>query len=253
LANNLFLHQPVGPRQPNDPEDVKVVQAFLNKQTFATHLTLTVDGHYGPQTERAIYKFQRVVLGIKLPDGIIPVAGSTLDKLKTVSIAPVDPPPTSVAIPLRTDAGAVVKGASGEDALVPQNFNIKAVLKSGDTVKLMTTPSIWDPDGRSIKAGLAMLALDLDKFPRSKSWDIQRLDGTFDRRYIDGATILIGMYAASAGMTLSDMLFIENRYAVRGDHKGATFDPTYTNLPPRNVRNTEIGYELITSGKISPK
>ena len=47
------LTQPVGPLQPNNVEDVKAVQALLNKQTYATHITLTVDGHYGHNTERA--------------------------------------------------------------------------------------------------------------------------------------------------------------------------------------------------------
>jgi hypothetical protein len=88
---------------------------------------------------------------------------------------------------------------------------------------------------------------NLVNFYRGNSWDIQRLGGSFDPRFIGGATVLIGMYAASSGMTRSEILNIEN--LVAGSYpKGTVMDSTYKRLPVRNVANTDIGMRLIQSG-----
>lgn len=82
---------------------------------------------------------------------------------------------------------------------------------------------------------------------------MQRLSGNFDPRFIDSATILIGMYAASTGVTRSQILSIENGVAMNGKYAAGTLmDSTYTHLPVRNVTNTDIGMRLIQSGAYVP-
>jgi hypothetical protein len=148
------------------------------------------------------------------------------------------------AAPLKDDKGNVVNGASGKPALVPGNFDTKKVLKAG---KMDAALSVVNP-----VLGAAATAADLAKFRRGGSWDIQRLGGSFDPRYIDGATILIGAFAASANIDKNAILSVENSYAKPSDHPGAAMDPTYTNLPARNVQNTSIGMELVNSGSLAP-
>jgi hypothetical protein len=87
LEDRLILTQPVGTRQANAPEDVKAVQAMLNRHSIETHIRLVPDGHYGPRTQRAIDQFQRAVLAMRLPDGIIPIWGPLFDRLRTPQVA----------------------------------------------------------------------------------------------------------------------------------------------------------------------
>ena len=81
----------------------------------------------------------------------------------------------------------------------------------------------------------------------------QRVDGHFVDEYRDYATIAIGLYMAAAGVPMRIALLVQDIYAWRK----STFDPketvdaVYNHLPVRNVRNTELGYELYRSGRIS--
>jgi hypothetical protein len=101
--------------------------------------------------------------------------------------------------------------------------------------------------------GAAQTAEDVSKLGRGGEWDLQRLSGKFDPRFTDSATILIGMYAASAGITRSQILSIENDVAITSSYaKGTQMDSTYTHLPARNVKNTDIGMQLVQSGAYVP-
>ena len=104
--------------------------------------------------------------------------------------------------------------------------------------------------------GTAQTAEDLAHFGTGGKWDLQRLSGKFDSRFIDSATILIGMYAQAAGITRDQILTIQNDFAaaahvIHGYPAGTPMDPTYTHLPVRNVTNTDIGMRLVQSGAIS--
>jgi hypothetical protein len=110
---------------------------------------------------------------------------------------------------------------------------------------------VWSGKEKTEVKGRATRPSDLAKFRRGGRWDLQRLSGQFDSRYIDSATILIGMFAASAHISRDEILSIENFVAKSGDYGGAVMDPTYTRLPVRNVINTDIGMRLVTSGAIS--
>ncbi|TBW37012.1 N-acetylmuramidase family protein [Siculibacillus lacustris] len=68
----------VGHHQHNRPEDVTVVQGHLNQFNFlGRHPRLRVDGYCGIATISAIRTFQKVVVGMRHPDGIVAVQGPT--------------------------------------------------------------------------------------------------------------------------------------------------------------------------------
>ncbi|WP_038911973.1 N-acetylmuramidase domain-containing protein [Dickeya dadantii] len=69
---------PVGNGQINRVEDVKTVQQLLNSRSNGT---LSVDGIVGTRTQAAIIHFQRQILGMGTPDGIVSPHGPTLRKL----------------------------------------------------------------------------------------------------------------------------------------------------------------------------
>lgn len=89
----IILLGSVGTHQPNHPEDVKVVQGLLNKHTHVTHEHLIEDRFCGHMTEAAIRTFQRKVLVMRLPDGIVSNHGVTLAHLQKSSIWPTMAPP----------------------------------------------------------------------------------------------------------------------------------------------------------------
>lgn len=91
----------------------------------------------------------------------------------------------------------------------------------------------------------------LAMFGGGQPWDAQMLSGNFDNRYVDAATILIGLYCAASDMSLEHRLEIQNFYAGTFSRmKDREFNPVYKNLPVRNVENTKIGYRLFESGKV---
>jgi N-acetylmuramidase len=65
----------VGPQQPNHLHDVRKVQSHLNRHAHATHVTVKENGIFDWETLRAIHAFQRRVLGMSLPDGVVPLFG----------------------------------------------------------------------------------------------------------------------------------------------------------------------------------
>jgi hypothetical protein len=100
---------------------------------------------------------------------------------------------------------------------------------------------------------IAELGAQLAKFGHGGPWDAQRVQGQFVDEYRDYATIAIGLYMAASGVPIDMALQIENEYArwrSRFD-SDEQMDSVYTSLPTRNVRNTQIGYELYQSGRIS--
>lgn len=102
----------------------------------------------------------------------------------------------------------------------------------------------------SEEAGSGVMAYDLSKFNRGNSWDLQRLNGgQFDSRFVDGATVAIGVYAESANIDINHLLAIQDVVAMSSHNPPDTqYDPVFTHLPIRNVRNTEIGYALVKRG-----
>lgn len=96
----------------------------------------------------------------------------------------------------------------------------------------------------------------LSRFGHGGIWDVQRLYVTsgIDYKLRDVSTINIGIYAAASGMSLNDILTVENTYVqiTNADFnwKINSPDKVYKYLPVRNVENTKIGYELYKNGQI---
>jgi len=69
---------------------------------------------------------------------------------------------------------------------------------------------------------------------------------------VDYATVAIGLYAASSGMSRDEILRIQDAFAAgESRYRPETeMDKTYTHLPVRNVANTDLGFELYQSGRI---
>ncbi|MEI8326009.1 MAG: hypothetical protein WCH44_11715 [Betaproteobacteria bacterium] len=67
---------------------------------------------------------------------------------------------------------------------------------------------------------------------------------------LDAATVAIGVYAASAEMSISGILSVQNFVARNSVYApGTVMDSTYTHLPARNITNTQVGYDLVKSGR----
>jgi len=75
------LIAPVGKGQPNGSADARLVQQLLNRYRPSPTPLLRVDGLVGHQTILAIEEFQRRVVGLTRPDGIVSPGGRTFKAL----------------------------------------------------------------------------------------------------------------------------------------------------------------------------
>lgn len=74
---------------------------------------------------------------------------------------------------------------------------------------------------------------------------------TYDKKFVNAASIAIGIYAAAAGWDLHDVLTVSNAFAaVASSHGKVKYSKKYKALPERNVLNTTIGYNMQKDGKI---
>jgi hypothetical protein len=92
----------------------------------------------------------------------------------------------------------------------------------------------------------------LSHFDRAAAWDAQRVGGSYHPEFVDYATVAIGLYAAANGIPRNEILEIQNQIARRSHYDPNTeMDKTYTHLPTRNIKNTDLGYHLYQSGRIA--
>jgi hypothetical protein len=105
----------------------------------------------------------------------------------------------------------------------------------------------------AVSLAVAMFVERAAKFGQGGPWDAQRINGQNVDEYRDYATIAIGLYMAAASVPIEIALLVENEYARRHSEfdRDEPKDAVYRYLPKRNVRNTEIGYDLYRSGRIS--
>jgi hypothetical protein len=136
---------------------------------------------------------------------------------------------------LSDGAGNIVIGGDGLPVLIPENFDLNLLAEAG---------------GLARQANI-LLQIDLQKFGQGGEWDLQRLTGNFDPRYIDAATIAIGYYCAAAGLSYEQTMAIQNTYALFRSTYGPNtiMDNNYIHLPVRNVTNTRIGMNLFRNKK----
>ena len=98
-------------------------------------------------------------------------------------------------------------------------------------------------------AALGYLAGKLLNFDRGAAWDAQRIGGQNRKEYVNYATIAIGLYAAAADISRTQILEIENLRARTSQFaRDTTYDTVYPYLPVQNVKNTDTGYQLYRLG-----
>ncbi|UHD16113.1 M15 family metallopeptidase [Thiocapsa bogorovii] len=78
INQSVYIKKSVGYGGVNQFQDAKVVQAQLNAQLPAVHTRLAVDGRCGPVTIATIRSFQKLVVGLRNPDGRVDPNGKTL-------------------------------------------------------------------------------------------------------------------------------------------------------------------------------
>jgi len=105
----------VGKKGANAPEDVKKIQALLNRHApVAGFGKLGVDGKVGTNTLKAIVAFQKAI-GMRSPDGIVDAGGRTLKALAARPAArPPEPKDEPAAGP--SGKGRLVGNVSGVQA-----------------------------------------------------------------------------------------------------------------------------------------
>jgi len=147
----------------------------------------------------------------------------------------------SGSTPLTDGSGRVVLGGDGKPVLMPEGVDMSTFADAGRNAAAAIGGS---------PAGLGVLGGDLYDFDRGGRWDLQRIQGYFNPRYIDAATVAIGVYAASAGIPIDTILAVQDFVARTSVYApGTVMDSTYTNLPGRNVMNTQVGYDLVKKGR----
>jgi RHS repeat-associated protein len=142
------------------------------------------------------------------------------------------------------DQGNAVLNSDGKPMLRPSDVDPHFFIDAGTAAG--AAGSFSDFPGVDSRVGLA-------NFGQGAAWDVQRVgsDRLPTRDFIDYATVGIGLYGAAAGIPANEILTYENTYAGwRSSFGGVTMDSTYTNLPARNVFNTNLGYQLYQSGRI---
>lgn len=157
-------------------------------------------------------------------------------------------------VPLVDSRGNAINDAQGNPLLRPADLPPEMFVNEGLAFNFKEKFAAAQQNGLDAQLlVIADLAAQLAKFGHGGSWDAQRVQGQFVEDYRDYATIAIGLYMAAAGVPIDMALWIENEYA----RWRSNFDPdeqkdsVYTSLSTRNVRNTQIGYELYQSGRIS--
>lgn len=148
--------------------------------------------------------------------------------------------PSKVGLPWLDAFGAPMFGASGLPLHVPHGFDVDQVLLAGHATSALDLVGAYR---------------NLAKFAQGAAWDLQRLSGRFVSRFVDSATVLIGAYGASSGMSREALLRIASSYAALKSRwcDEVPRSTEFPKLPHRNVMNTDIGYALVRSGRLRPK
>lgn len=157
-------------------------------------------------------------------------------------------------VPLLDSHGNPITDAQGRPVLRPADLPPEMFVNEGIAFNFKEKFAAAQQNGLDAQLlVVAELAAQLAKFGHGGPWDAQRVQGQFLEDYRDYATIAIGLYMAAAGVPIDMALWIENEYARWRSHfdRDEQMDSVYTSLPTRNVRNTQIGYELYQSGRIS--
>jgi len=136
----------VGAGQANVSDDVAEVQTLLNDHTDVTGQTLLVDGLYGQSTLAAIVAYQKVVVGMVSPDGIVSPNGPTITSLLAAGL-----PIAAAAVPALLEPQSPVPTSVLADA----DYQAAAATLGCEVAAIMAVSSVetgpqgaFDPQGR---------------------------------------------------------------------------------------------------------
>lgn len=209
-------------------------------------------------------------------DSLTPEPGQTADPdtpglsppnaalLRFVGLDSVNGPALRLVDDLREPSGGVQRSPVGAGKLSTDNTPVPFLDVHGNPVLIGKDGPIMIPRGVDpaffVNRGLAdrskgaLSVLDgLWNFRQGGAWDLQRQnpDSTVDRKFIDAATIALGLYGSAAGIDPDELLRTQSYYArIFSNFKNAPTNPTYHPLPQTNVQNTHLGYDLHRSGRI---
>jgi hypothetical protein len=174
-------------------------------------------------------------------------SGAATNKISAHDI-PADSPKHPVQ--LLDSSGQPIVDAQGKPLLRPDDKPPEMFVHEGLATKDMFDHMMLRGD---VRRAWDMFYARASQFAHGGPWDAQRIDGQFVEEYRDYATIAIGLYMAAAGVPLAIALAIEAGYAYDRSKfdRNEPMDWIYRDLPVRNVRNTEIGYELYRSGRVT--
>jgi len=145
------------------------------------------------------------------------------------------PNPTS-PVTVKTANGATLTDAEGQPVMRPNDGQDPAFFIAQGEADLL-----------NVQGGLFTTLAQLPNFRSGGPWDEQRVGGSITYPYISYASIVIGLFAESAGIPENVLLAISNQYASGHKFGPVAMDSTYTNLPARNVANEKLGYSLAQS------
>ena len=156
----------------------------------------------------------------------------------------------NASIPLVDDKGSPVIDGNKAQAHWPAGLDPHFFVAQG-LHDAAIERQLVERGGTGAEAAVAYQVAALANFRPGGSWDAQRLNGTFDDRFVDYASIAIGLYAASSGIPRGEILLIDDIVATTSHYRiKPEFDKTYRFLPKRNIKNIDIGYELYRSHRI---
>ncbi|MGA3309838.1 MAG: hypothetical protein ABSD08_14660 [Xanthobacteraceae bacterium] len=137
-------------------------------------------------------------------------------------------------------AGEPVTDGKGNPLLRPADLSPEIFVQAGLQMKQvffgLTQAGVTGP-------AVALLVEQLSQFRQGGTWDAERFEGQYVTEYQDYATTAIGLYMAAAGIPYQLALLIQSAYVAQD----------FRLLSAREVRDTQIGYELYQSGRISPR
>ena len=81
IYSSIGIRASVGRNGRNESVDVMAIQKRLNELMKSPRIKLNVDGRSGPKTEGMIADFQKVVLGLSMPDGRVDPNSNTIRAL----------------------------------------------------------------------------------------------------------------------------------------------------------------------------
>ena len=174
---------------------------------------------------------------------------------------PVDHP--RAPVPFVDSDNVQINDAQGNPLLRPQGLPPELYAQAGFVAR-STAEELVDrinagwPSGRGVDTEaemmvtLALATKLLAPLAPGGVLDSERFDWTYVRDYRHYQNIMIGVYAAAAGMRVEDALQLVDDYAAAISifHPKERLDAVYTHSALQDVEDTKSGYELYRSGRI---